>query len=126
MSHVDTRQSSRDSLLVLAKLRVDGDPGDLEHRVKVRNLSASGMMAEGDVKVSRGSLISVELRNIGWVDGTVAWKQDDRFGIAFIEEIDPIKVRAPVKPADADLTTPKLVRPPVDTGYTPRSRLRKI
>ena len=93
MSHVDTRQSSRDSLLVLAKLRVDGDPGDLEHRVKVRNLSASGMMAEGDVKVSRGSLISVELRNIGWVDGTVAWKQDDRFGIAFIEEIDPIKVR---------------------------------
>ena len=126
MSNVDTRQLSRDSLFVMAKIKVEGDSAGAEHQIKMRNLSSGGMMAEGDVKVSRGSLISVELRNIGWVDGTVAWKQDDRFGIAFIEEIDPIKVRAPVKPADADLTTPKLVRPPLDTGYTPRSRLRKI
>jgi hypothetical protein len=91
MSNIDTRQAHRDSLFLLAQLRVEGS-GD-EHRVKLRNLSARGMMAEGPVRVSRGELVSVELRGIGWVEGTVAWKQDTRFGIAFVEDIDPAKAR---------------------------------
>jgi hypothetical protein len=94
MSNVETRQVDRDSLFLLAQVRVDGD--ETVHRVKVRNLSAGGMMAEGDVAVSRGIRVQVELRNIGWVEGTVAWKQDERFGIAFVDEIDPKSARAPV------------------------------
>jgi hypothetical protein len=94
MSNVDTRQVNRDSLFLLAQLRVDGD--ELEHRVKIRNLSAGGAMAEGEVKVMRGAHVSVELRNIGWIVGSVAWKQDNRFGIAFAEEIDPKLARSPV------------------------------
>ncbi|RIV86700.1 PilZ domain-containing protein [Aurantiacibacter zhengii] len=94
MSNVDTRQVDRDSLFLLAQLRVDGR--DEVFRVKVRNLSAGGMMAEGDVKVIRGALVEVELRNIGWVEGTVAWKQESRFGIAFVDEIDPKQARANV------------------------------
>jgi hypothetical protein len=94
MSNVDTRQVDRDSLFLLAQLRVDGRDG--LYRVKVRNLSAGGMMAEGDVKVMRGALVEVELRNLGWIEGTVAWKQDNRFGIAFVEEIDPKRARAQV------------------------------
>lgn len=94
MSNVDTRQVDRDSLFLLANLRVDGH--EQVHRVKVRNLSAGGMMAEGDVKVQRGALVNVELRNIGWVEGSVAWTQSDRFGIAFVDEIDPKKARAPI------------------------------
>lgn len=94
MSNVDTRQVNRDSLFLLAQLRVDGE--DAEHRVKIRNLSAGGAMAEGDVQVARGAQVSVELRNIGWIDGTVAWKQENRFGIAFSTEIDPKLVRSPV------------------------------
>ena len=93
MSNVDTRQVNRDSLFLLAQVRVDGQ--DVAHRVKVRNLSAGGMMAEGEVRVTRGLLVMVELRNIGWVEGSVAWKQGDRFGIAFVDEIDPAVVRAP-------------------------------
>ena len=93
MSNVDTRQVNRDSLFLLAQVRVDGVPETF--RVKVRNLSAGGMMAEGDAKVMRGSLVHVELRNLGWVEGSVAWKQDDRFGIAFVDEIDPALARAP-------------------------------
>ena len=93
MSNVDTRQVNRDSLFLLAQVRVDGQ--DAITRVKVRNLSAGGMMAEGDSKVVRGSLVAIELRNIGWVEGSVAWKQDNRFGIAFVDEIDPAVVRAP-------------------------------
>ena len=94
MSNVDTRQVDRDSLFLLAQLRVSGD--ETLHRVKVRNLSAGGMMADGDVAVVRGAAVSVELRNIGWVGGSVAWTQDNRFGIAFAEDIDPKRARAPV------------------------------
>ncbi|MFC4256989.1 PilZ domain-containing protein [Altererythrobacter xixiisoli] len=120
MSNVDTRQVNRDSLLLLAQLRVDGQ--DVLHQIKVRNLSAGGMMAEGDVRVMRGSLVAVELRNIGWVEGSVAWKQDNRFGIAFVEEVDPKLVRAPV--TGDDFESPRYARAPA----TPvdASRLRKI
>lgn len=98
MSNVDTRQVNRDSFFLLAQLKVASEAE--EHRVKVRNLSAGGMMAEGDVKVSLGQLVSVQLRNIGWVEGSVAWAQGNRFGIAFIEQIDPKQARAPISAAD--------------------------
>lgn len=90
----DNRQIPRDSLFLLADLRVEGLPG--EHRIKVRNLSARGMMGEGAVRVVRGALVSVDIRNIGWVKGAVAWVQDNRFGVAFTDEIDARLARAPI------------------------------
>lgn len=127
MSNVDTRQLSRDSLFLMAKLKVEGEQGGLDHRVKVRNLSSGGMMAEGAVKVARGSRVSVELRNIGWVEGSVAWKEDDRFGIAFMEEIDPMLARGNVENGTNDLDTPRFVRPPLMPGQQYSSeKLRKI
>jgi hypothetical protein len=128
MSNVDTRQVNRDSLFLLAQLRVDGQ--DAVYRVKVRNLSAGGMMAEGDAKVVRGALVAVELRNIGWVEGSVAWKQDNRFGIAFVEEIDPLVVRAPAASTEAsDFAAPRYTRNhqavPLQQQDNPE-RLRKI
>ena len=99
MSDSDNRNISRNSLFILAELRVDGREGD--DRVKVRNLSAGGMMAEGPVKVVRGERVQVNLRNVGWVEGSVAWVQDNRFGIAFAEEVDPAVIRVPVAAADA-------------------------
>lgn len=91
MTHLDTRQINRDSLLLMAKVRVSGD--DSAASLKVRNLSAGGMMAEGKLKVARGATVEVELRNLGWVAGRVAWMQGDRFGISFPEDIDPSEVR---------------------------------
>ena len=108
MSNVDTRQVNRDSLFLLAQLRVDGQ--DAIYRVKVRNLSAGGMMAEGEARVMRGSLVMVELRNVGWVEGSVAWKQDNRFGIAFVNEIDPTVVRGPGGPQIPDFDAPRYTR----------------
>ena len=126
MSNVDTRQVNRDSLFLLAQLRVDGQ--DMVHRVKVRNLSAGGMMAEGEAKVMRGSLVRVELRNIGWVDGSVAWKQENRFGIAFVDEIDPIVVRGAGGPAAPESDAPRYTRThqPVPSIHQVDPRLRKI
>ena len=121
MASVETRQVDRDSLLLMAQVKVEGSAS--EHRVKVRNLSAGGMMAEGDAPVMRGSLVRVALRNIGWVEGSVAWKQDDRFGIAFADEIDPKVARAPVSRGTPDLASPRYTRPPID-AHT--ANLRKI
>lgn len=122
MSQVDTRQVNRDSLFLLAQLRVDGS--DQSYRVKVRNLSSGGMMAEGEVKVARGSRVSIELRNLGWVEGSVAWKQESRFGIAFAEEIDPKQARAPVAGEAGDFQAPRYTRPAVET--IEEGRLRKL
>jgi hypothetical protein len=126
MSNVDTRQVSRDSLFLLAQLKVDGREG--ETRVKVRNLSSGGMMAEGDVAVMRGSLVSVELRNLGWVEGTVAWKQENRFGIAFVNDIDPAVVRAPAASQASTFSAPHYTRtqPASPAPHEDSAHLRKI
>ncbi|MGB3377989.1 PilZ domain-containing protein [Allopontixanthobacter sediminis] len=93
MSSVDTRNIARDSLFLLAEMRLAGIA--TEFRVKVRNLSAGGMMAEGNVPVVPGNRLKVHLRNVGWIDGGVAWVQDNRFGIAFDNEINHKLARAP-------------------------------
>jgi PilZ domain len=93
MGDNEHRQIERDSLFVLADLRVDGLEG--EHRIRVRNLSSGGLMAEAPLKVQRGQVVWTNVRNIGWVEGSVAWVQDSRFGIAFRDEIDPRIARAP-------------------------------
>ena len=119
MTDNDHRQIERDSLFVMADLRVGGV--DSDQRVKVRNLSAGGMMAEGEVKVQTGAAVEVNIRNIGWVEGSVAWVQDNRFGIAFHDEIDPKVARAPLAtPSSA----PSLLR--LATDQQARASLRKL
>ncbi len=121
MSEMDNRQIARDSLFVLVDLRLDGQ--DIDHRVKMRNLSAGGMMAEGTLRVSRGMVVWVNLRNVGWTEGTVAWVQATRFGIACREEVDPLAVRTPVS---ANRTEPFIAFTPASTRHRARAPLRKI
>lgn len=113
------RQINRDSLFVMAEMRIDGVAG--EHRVRVRNLSAGGLMAEGMQGLQRGQVAWVNIRNLGWVEGSVAWVQENRCGIAFREEIDPLVVRAPMTVGES---TPRFVKPPLATHQP--GRLRKI
>ncbi|MBL8656561.1 MAG: PilZ domain-containing protein [Altererythrobacter sp.] len=100
MSSVDTRNLERDSMFLMADLAIEG--GEAIGRVKVRNLSAGGMMAEGDVPVSPGQRIEAELRNIGAISGTVAWVQGNKFGVAFAREIDPKLARTAVSGNDRE------------------------
>ena len=113
------RQIVRDSLFLLAEMRVDGVSGD--HKVRVRNVSAGGLMADGGPSVQRGELVWVQLRNIGWVEGTVAWVQDNRCGVAFRDEIDPKLARTPASQGEG---VPRFVRPPL--AAVDQSLLRKI
>lgn len=122
MAENDNRQIARDSLFVMADLRIDGQ--DTEHRIKMRNLSAGGLMAEGPVRVVRGMIVWISLRNLGWVEGSVAWVQDNRFGIAFREEIDPRVARVPLHvppPEGLIVRRPVGALQPLDDG-----RIRKV
>ena len=108
MTDSDHRQIARDSLFVMADLRLDGL--DTLHKVKLRNLSAGGLMAEGAVSVMRGTVVWIDIRNIGWVEGSVAWVQGSRFGVAFRDEIDPKIARMPQQAGES---TPRFVKPPI-------------
>ena len=128
MGDSDHRHISRDSMFVLARLR-DANGG--EHNVRIRNLSSGGVMAEGTIRIQRGDAISLELRNIGWVDGNVAWVADTRFGIAFCETVDPKAVRGMSAPANAPIQPHELlVHRPMGVRLRPgevnQGSLRKI
>jgi hypothetical protein len=100
MTSLCTRTEDRDSLFLMTDLVFeDGRP---EARVKVRNLSARGMMVEGDLWLRRGTRLAAELRNIGPVAGVVVWVRSPKVGIAFEEEIDPKRARSGVFGGDRE------------------------
>ena len=101
------RHAARDSLFLMADLRV----GNTATAVRVRNLSAGGMMAEFQQGLEQDTEVSCDLRGVGVVRGKVAWSAAGRIGIAFDRPIDPKMARKPVgagvKPkAAATLTFP--------------------
>ncbi|RXD06902.1 PilZ domain-containing protein [Sphingomonas sp. UV9] len=84
------RQRARDSLLLTAQIRLDSEPGLRE--VRVRNLSAGGLMIELDEAADVGTQIMIMLHGVGEVGGKVAWCTEGRIGIALDSLIDPSKV----------------------------------
>lgn len=92
------RNEVRDSLFLAAQLTVGSLPSE---QVRVRNLSAGGLMAEYPSAIAAGTPVKVELRGIGRIGGQIAWATDGRIGIAFDDQIDPLRARKPVtaKPA---------------------------
>lgn len=120
MGEGEHRQIARDSLFVLAELRLDGVEGEI--KVRVRNLSSGGLMVEGPLPAVRGQLVWVQIRNIGWVEGAVAWIEGNRCGVAFREEIDPKIARAPVTVGEG---SPRYTRPPLAANEG-SGTLRKI
>lgn len=124
MTDFETRSINRDSLFLLADIQVE--QSNETHRVRVRNLSDGGMMGEGNLRVKRGNRLAVGLRNVGTIGGSVAWVQDDRFGIAFDEEIDSARTRKPVEDRSLEAMTVRDTRvhkapPPPDY-----SAIRKV
>jgi hypothetical protein len=88
------RSDARDSLLLAATFRVTGHK--FEHVVRIRNLSAGGLMAEFDRVLEIGTPVEVNVRGIGWVPGQIAWVAAGRVGVAFDRQIDPRAARKPV------------------------------
>lgn len=92
MVMTDARNLARENLFLLADLWIESEAES--HRIKVRNLSAGGMMGEGRVPVVRGHRIRVSLAGAGETIGTIAWVQETRFGVAFDSEVDLSKIRS--------------------------------
>ena len=104
------RDAARDSMFLQATLRPVSGANPAPFSVRVRNLSAGGMMAEADAEVAIDDRITVELRNVGKVGGRVAWVRAGRFGVTFDAPIDPKLAR---KPAKQDIVQPVIT----GTGY---------
>jgi hypothetical protein len=106
MAEFASRFHDRASMLLVADVRIGCEPAE---RAVVRNISAAGLMVELDEAPARGEFVSLNLGDIGWINGTVIWKVGNRFGVRFDEEIDPGKIRRPV--AATPLYRPSLARP---------------
>lgn len=95
------RGLDRDSLLLKAVLRFPRTKDEGE--VRIRNLSAGGLMAEAPLRVARGELVEINLRSIGWISGHVAWVTEGRLGIAFDHPINPKDARKPVGSSEIEM-----------------------
>jgi len=65
------RNDARDSLLLVARFRVEGSTEITQ--VRVRNLSSGGLMADIPKPIDIGTMVEVEVRGVGWVNGRIAW-----------------------------------------------------
>ena len=89
-----SRGADRDSLFMQAHLSLPGETQAVT--VRVRNLSAGGMLAETRQRVTVGTSVEVELRNVGAVRGRIVWVGEGKFGVAFDHPVDPQAVRRQV------------------------------
>ncbi len=99
------RNGARDSLLLTAQIKIEGAA---PIQVRVRNLSAGGMMAEYAAPIAIGTRLEGEVPGVGWVAGRIAWAAEGRVGVAFDQEIDPLAAR---KPVGTGKTTPTYAKP---------------
>lgn len=90
------RVSARDSMFLGATIRRRTETEEELVPVRVRNLSAVGLMADYEREAEAGEPVVVTLRGIGKVPGMVAWVRKGRIGIAFDEDVDPLLARKPV------------------------------
>jgi hypothetical protein len=100
------RQDSRDSLFLMADMRVPGTKDVTA--IRVRNLSSGGLMADYPEGLDQGMAVEFEVRGIGWIPGKVAWSAAGRIGVAFDRQIDPMAAR---KPVGTGTKTPVFVKP---------------
>jgi hypothetical protein len=102
------RLDTRDSLFLVARLRLVGEARD--RQVRVRNLSAGGLMAEYADPIDSGAAVELDVRGLGWVPGRIAWAAAGRVGVAFDHPIDPKRARKPVGPSAAK-PSPAVIKP---------------
>jgi len=101
------RNQSRDSLFLVAQFRQSAQR-DVVRQVRIRNLSAGGLMAEVTDPIAQGAAVELDVRGIGWIPGRVAWSVAGRIGVAFDHPIDPVLAR---KPVSGNTKPPVFVKP---------------
>ncbi|MFZ2995129.1 PilZ domain-containing protein [Sphingobium sp.] len=110
------RNSPRDSLFLLTNFSTpEGVPLG---KARVRNLSATGLMADCERAVPADTKVQFDLRGIGRVSASVAWARGDKVGVTFDTPIDPQLARKPVSSGAEQPMMPDYLRPLA--GRSPR------
>ncbi len=94
------RAQARDSMMMSATIRRAGSDAPALP-MRVRNISSGGLMGEVDLVLAAGESVELSLKTVGQIQGTVAWADDGRIGIAFAVPVDRLRARRsiPVTPA---------------------------
>lgn len=95
------RAWNRDHLLLTAGIRKESGAASEVATVRVRNLSAIGLMADYTDVAAPGDAVVVTVRGIGSVTGMVSWVRRGRIGVTFDVEVDPKMARKPVRKTPA-------------------------
>ena len=74
----------RQRLMRRALAAIEGERVEL----RLRNISSMGALAECEVPVAPGTVITIDILGVGPVRGVVRWAQSRRFGVQFESEFD--------------------------------------
>lgn len=92
-----TGREQRFARLFAADLTITGAP---DQRIVIKDVSARGCSARGDLTPPIDTAVSVSIPGIGPVAGSVVWHAKGRFGIRFDEAIDVRRAVFGAKPSD--------------------------
>lgn len=81
------RGAARHSFFLLANILDEQE--SVAGRLRVRNLSATGLMGDTELALERGSHWTVELRGIGQVRGHIVWAREGKVGMVFESPVNP-------------------------------------
>ena len=90
------RDKARKSIFLGAVICLAGC--DTSTNVRVRNISAGGMMIDLPGPFEKGLVIAAELKGIGKISGKIAWSTENRAGIVFDRSVDPRLARQQMAP----------------------------
>lgn len=88
------RGAERHSFFLLADMLTEDGVGI--GRLRVRNLSATGVMGDTELAIERDRCVLLELRGIGRVSAKVVWAREGKIGLAFDTPVDPLQALKPV------------------------------
>ena len=115
------RESARHRVLLVREIQTEGMAEPV--RIRVRDISARGMMAEASVRMQEGERLILHLADGGQVAGAVLWVRGLSFGIIFESDLplDQLRGRPPADPKKLDLDRAQVI------NYKPTAEpLRKV
>ena len=90
------RRKPRQRMMLLGTISACGDVARLRQPIRIRDLSATGLMAVSDTAYDAGILVDVEMRGLPPVRGEIAWVEGKSFGVTFALPINPLLARQPL------------------------------
>lgn len=115
------RASARHHVLLMREIITDSMTEPV--RIRVRDISLRGMMAESSVRMQEGERLVLRLGDGTQVAGAVQWVRGLSFGIIFESDLplDQLRGRKPPDPAKLDLDRAQVI------NYQPAAQpLRKV